>query len=1019
MLHHFLPRRPSRLNGIRSQGLTVIFLTAIPFLVLGGFLIHLGDQITSREIESELEGRLATTSALISQTLSGPMTVVKLMAHEEGAIRALDQPQSTQAVAAANRLMDDFKEISGVSVTAICTAEGRLLATNKRGLGFLGCDLSFRPYVRNALAGNDFQYLALGHNEKRRGCYAATPVRGPEGRILGVAMVKVEIDENLVGINKTEHVHLVSPDGVIFLSSDPARLYKDIRPVPAQRRRELQQSKQFGNERLEPLEIDWKSEIGEVSWGDHTFLYKEAPVGPPGWRLLIFRDKSPIFRLRCIMAAIALSIFLISSLGILAFVRTRETARLLSASNSELEKRVDARTAELTKSNQDLRAQIAEREKVEQALQDSNEVFSAIDAAARDAIIMIDDYGRVTYWSRACEPTFGYSREEMLGKDLHRVLAPDRFHDTFRKALNCFRETGQGEAFGKTIELIARRKDGAEFPIELSLSSVRVRERWHAVGIIRDITERKRAEEELRKSEQKHRLLAENSSDVIWTMDLDLNYTYISRAIERIQGWNGEDCESLTIEDILPPQSLQVAFKRMEAHLAHGEKTGDYSMSDRFEMELYCKDGSTIWTEITASFILGENGKPVGIQGVTRDITERLRSQKEKEELQEKLARSRKMEALGLLAGGVAHDLNNVLSGIVSYPDLLLMDLPEGDPLRGPIETIRESGQKATVIVQDLLTLARRGVTTHSVVNLNRIVDEYLLSPEHQKMLAYHPNILIHTRFEDRLPNIKGSPFHLKKMVMNLVSNAAEAQLGGGEIFIRTESRYLDRPLRGYEQIVANEYVVLRIEDRGEGIPEDQLHRIFEPFYTKKVMGRSGTGLGMSVVWGTVQDHSGYIDVRSSEGEGTIFELYFPMTREEIEAAQAPHSIESYAGSQEAILVVDDVEGQRELAKKILTKLNYQVDTVSSGNAAIEYLKRKSVDLVVLDMIMDPGLDGLDTHRRILEIRPGQKAIIASGFAETDRVKKSQQLGAGVYIKKPYTLEKIGQAIRDELDTGK
>lgn len=254
---------------------------------------------------------------------------------------------------------------------------------------------------------------------------------------------------------------------------------------------------------------------------------------------------------------------------------------------------------------------------------------------------------------------------------------------------------------------------------------------------------------------------------------------------------------------------------------------------------------------------------------------------------------------------------------------------------------------------------------------------------------------------------------------MNLVSNAAEAQPDGGDIYIHTDSRYLDRPLKGYEQIVENEYVVLKIEDRGEGIPEDQLHRIFEPFYTKKVMGRSGTGLGMSVVWGTVQDHSGYIDLQSTEGRGTIFELYFPMTREECEAKQKTNGFQSYMGHQESILVVDDVRSQREIAKIMLTKLNYEVDTVSSGQAAVNYLKRNSVDLVVLDMIMDPGLDGLDTYRKILDIQPRQRAIIASGFAETTRVKKAQQLGAGAYIKKPYTLEKIGNAIRAELAVAK
>jgi CheY-like chemotaxis protein len=254
---------------------------------------------------------------------------------------------------------------------------------------------------------------------------------------------------------------------------------------------------------------------------------------------------------------------------------------------------------------------------------------------------------------------------------------------------------------------------------------------------------------------------------------------------------------------------------------------------------------------------------------------------------------------------------------------------------------------------------------------------------------------------------------------MNLISNAVEAMPDGGDVFVSTENKYVDRPIRGYDNVEEGDYIVLTINDSGVGISTEDLKRIFEPFYTKKVMGRSGTGLGMAVVWGTVQDHKGYIDVRSLEGEGSTFELYFPITREMVDAEKPAVPIEDYKGEGETILVIDDVREQREIALNILTKLNYSVTSVSSGEEAVEFLRNDSVDLILLDMIMDNGIDGLETYKRILQFRPDQKAIVVSGFSETDRVKETQKLGAGEYIKKPYTMETIGIAIRKELDRSK
>jgi two-component system cell cycle sensor histidine kinase/response regulator CckA len=345
---------------------------------------------------------------------------------------------------------------------------------------------------------------------------------------------------------------------------------------------------------------------------------------------------------------------------------------------------------------------------------------------------------------------------------------------------------------------------------------------------------------------------------------------------------------------------------------------------------------------------------------------------------------------------------------------LLLLDLPEDSKYRRPIQTIQESGNRAVAIVQDLLTVARGVASTKEPLNLNDIVKEYLSSPEFQKLVQFHPRITIKTELDPDLLNMSGSPVHIRKVIMNLVSNASEAIEGTGNVIISTVNRYVDRPVSGYEDVKIGEYAVLTVSDDGSGISSDYLERIFEPFFTKKTMGRSGTGLGLAVVWNIVQDHEGYIDVLSDE-TGTTFEFYFPIIREEVSIKDFPISMEDYRGDGETILIVDDIESQREITCNMLDVLGYTSIAVSSGEEAVEYLKEHSVDLILLDMIMDPGMNGQETYERIIEIQPNQRAIIVSGFAETDEVKKAQGLGAGQYIKKPLTLERIGIAIKEEL----
>ena len=263
---------------------------------------------------------------------------------------------------------------------------------------------------------------------------------------------------------------------------------------------------------------------------------------------------------------------------------------------------------------------------------------------------------------------------------------------------------------------------------------------------------------------------------------------------------------------------------------------------------------------------------------------------------------------------------------------------------------------------------------------------------------------------------MKGSPIHIRKTIMNLVSNAAEAQPDGGAIAISTYNRTVDLPEKGFEDIRQGDFVTLQISDNGCGISEEDKERIFEPFYTKKVMGRSGTGLGMAVVWGTVQDHHGFIDIKSKLDEGTTFYIYFPATREDAMTGQARVPVSEYMGDGQLVLIVDDSEEQRIIASGILEALNYKTIAVASGEEAIGCIKEKDPMILLLDMIMEPGMDGLETYQQSIAINPKQKAIIASGFAETDRVKEIQRLGAGRFIKKPYTIETVGLAIKKELE---
>lgn len=504
-----------------------------------------------------------------------------------------------------------------------------------------------------------------------------------------------------------------------------------------------------------------------------------------------------------------------------------------------------------------------------------------------------------------------------------------------------------------------------------------------------NIMYRKRAEDALRKSEERYRALFEDNPIETIVVDKDARITMYNKA-KRTSGERLPRIRDVMYKDYAADHLINMHQELMECiKLGKSKDFRNQNYNNRFlDIRMSPLEEGAIITMI--------------------DLTE-------KKKLEDQLQRAQKMEAMGLMAGGVAHDLNNILSGIVSYPELLLMDIPEDSPMWKPIKTIQESGMRAADVVEDLLTIARGVATSKEALNLNTLITEYLGSAEYEKLEKTHSFVSWRTEMDPDLLNMSGSPTHIKKILMNLVANGTEAIEGSGTVTISTTNQYLDEPLKGYEDVRIGEYTVLKISDDGSGISPEDLERIFEPFYTKKMMGRSGTGLGLAVVWNSIQDHNGYINVRSSE-KGTVFELYFPTTREQVadEGEQVP--LDDYLGHGEKILVVDDEERQREIASGILNRLGYTAEAVSSGEEAIEYVKENPVDLIVLDMVMPKGINGRKTYEEIIKIRPGQKAIIASGYAKTKEVDKAQELGAGKYIKKPYTLPKVGLAVKEELE---
>ena len=507
-------------------------------------------------------------------------------------------------------------------------------------------------------------------------------------------------------------------------------------------------------------------------------------------------------------------------------------------------------------------------------------------------------------------------------------------------------------------------------------------------GIFQDITERKNAELKLRASEEKLASYISLAPDGIFVVDDSGRYIDVNDAALLLTGYSKDELLNMTISDLAHPDFEKNGIESFQELKKNGHVNA--------EICILTKSGTELWASMDGVRLTDNS-----FMAFCADITETKR-------LRELEARAQRLETAGTFAGQIAHDFNNLLGPLIAYPELMRSEIPRNHPVLTYLHDIEMSARRMADINQQLLTLGRRGHYSHDIINLNEVVLQAVRE-------ARIDSTTVKCRLElaDDLMNIKGGFAQIHRVISNLLSNARDAIGDIGTITIKTENFYADDVSIAFGQVPRGEFIKLTISDDGCGIPEDLVDRVFDPFVTSKKTDRErGSGLGLSIVDAVMKDHEGFVDLETKTGQGTSFYLYFPVSRE----SRGDESEAEIQGGSEKIMIIDDDRVQRDVTSNLLKKLGYSVSEVDCGEKAIEILKSEHYDLLILDMVMPPGIDGAETYERVIDIQPDQKAIIMSGFSETERVIKAQKLGVGAFIKKPVTLKALASAIRTELN---
>jgi PAS domain S-box-containing protein len=650
---------------------------------------------------------------------------------------------------------------------------------------------------------------------------------------------------------------------------------------------------------------------------------------------------------------------------------------------------------------------ITERKQAEELLLKSERRFRSIMDQAADGILVHDIRGRLLDANQQACQTLGYTKEELVRLDIADI---DPEAITSGKG-QLWDKIAKGQRF--IFESRQRRKDGSMFPVEVTLGPIEAGGETLVLGIVRDITQRKQAEEALRQSEELYRLLAENASDTIWMMRLDGTFTYHSPSVMNLRGYTPEEANQIHLDQTFTPASLLLIH---EILLEESEKP----MAGRWlnrneELEMYQKDGSVIWTEVLVRAVRDSEGNVISLQGSTRDISERKRAEATRQQLEAQLFQAQKMEAIGTLAGGIAHDFNNILWAIMGFSELTLSSLPEGSKERWNMQQVLQASERARDLVNQILAFSRKADQEKKPLQIALIVKEAL------KLLRATIPTTIEIKQTISAPEalVLADPTQLHQIIMNLCTNAAQAMREkGNTLEIGLEEVHLNPDvLSDHQELAPGPYVKLTVRDNGPGIAPESIDKIFDPFFTTKGVGE-GTGMGLAMVYGIVKSHGGAITVSSQSGEGAAFTVLLPkIISQESEDQETQASIPKGHGQ---ILLVDDEKMLVEMNKRLLVGLGYVVTPVTSSLEALEIFRAQpgTFDLVLTDQTM-PQMDGLKLSREVRHLRPDIPIIICTGFS--DRVSKEIVEAAGIdgLLMKPIDLRKLGETVQKVLNKEK
>jgi PAS domain S-box-containing protein len=538
-------------------------------------------------------------------------------------------------------------------------------------------------------------------------------------------------------------------------------------------------------------------------------------------------------------------------------------------------------------------------------------------------------------------------------------------------------------------------KDGRVFE-RYSAPLIREGSVWGRVWSFRDISERERAEEALRDSEERYRSLVANATDMIFIAQDGL-IKFPNPAALAITGHSDKELTTLPFVQIIHPEDREMVKGRYARRLNGEEVPNTYSF------RILTKEAEVLWVQLNAVLITWE-GRP-GILCSLRDITPQKR-------LEAQYLHAQKMEAVGTLAGGIAHDFNNLLQSVLGYSEMLLLEKKADDPSYQPLTAIMEATQRGAELTRQLLTFSRKVQSKRKFLNLNQeiVQVERLLQRTIPKMIQ------VELRLAGDLRMISADPVQIGQVIMNLAVNARDAMPEGGRLVIGTQNITLDEEFcRRHIGAGPGSHVLLSVSDTGQGMGKRVLEHLFEPFFTTKGVGQ-GTGLGLAMVYGIVKDHDGYIECESELGKGALFKIYLPAVGQAAEKEESERRNESKGGT-ETILLVDDEQALRDLARTTLKAFGYTVLTASNGEEALEIYRREKdrVRLIILDLIM-PGIGGMKCLEGLRRIDPRAKVMIATGYYPEDLAKGVLEGQARGFISKPYNVNELLLAVRKALD---